>query len=287
MVFQSYALYPHMDVWGNISFPLRMMKTPKDVIDRRVEWAAQLLGIPELLDRKPRELSGGQRQRVALARALVREPAVFLLDEPLSNLDAKLRVTTRAEIKKLHERLERTFVYVTHDQAEALTMSDRIAVMDAGRCQQFGSCREVYDHPVNQFVAGFLGTPPMNFIDCTLGTCDGQPALRWGDVTYTVPEHLVVEAHRFEPTGLVLGIRPEAVTVQKDPNAEGILSTVYVVEPLGSDQLVTVEVGKVLVKSRMDPDTPFHSGEKVTVALAPDRLYLFDKASGQTIGTTR
>jgi len=287
MVFQSYALYPHMDVRGNISFPLRMMKTPKDVINERVTWAAQLLGILDLLDRKPKELSGGQRQRVALARALVREPAVFLLDEPLSNLDAKLRVTTRAEIKKLHEQLQKTFIYVTHDQAEALTMSDRIAVLDQATLQQFGTCQAVYDQPVNQFVAGFLGTPPMNFIDCSLGACDGQSVLRWGDVTCPVPEKLIGQVDRYNPSTLVLGVRPESVLVQKDFEAEGITSTVYVVEPLGSDQLVTVEIGDTLVKARMDPDIPFSSGEKVKVNLAPDRLYLFDKAGGKRIGTTR
>src|SRR5499427_2418639 len=194
MVFQSYALYPHMNVYDNIGFALRMMRVPRSEIDRRVRWAAEMLGIADLLDRKPRQLSGGQRQRVALGRSVVREPACFLLDEPLSNLDAILRVTMRAELKRLHLELKRTFIYVTHDQAEALTMSDRIAVMNLGRLQQYGPPDEVYNRPRNVFVAGFMGAPPMNLVPGTLASSNGQLHFATESFTQVLPTRLADSA---------------------------------------------------------------------------------------------
>src|SRR5438132_609307 len=210
MVFQSYALYPHMNVYDNIGFALRMMRVPRAEIDRRVKWAAEMLGIAELLDRKPRQLSGGQRQRVALGRSVVREPACFLLDEPLSNLDAKLRVTMRGELKRLHLELKRTFIYVTHDQAEALTVSDRIAVIHDGRLQQYGPPDDVYNRPRNVFVAGFMGSPTRNLLAGDVGFRDGLPYFTAPGFEQSLPARLAAAVPRAPRPGPQLGNRPES-----------------------------------------------------------------------------
>jgi multiple sugar transport system ATP-binding protein len=204
MVFQSYALYPHMSVYDNLSFGLKLRKTPKDQIDKRVREAAAILGLEQFLDRKPRALSGGQRQRVALGRAIVRQPKVFLMDEPLSNLDAKLRVQTRVQILKLHQRLETTFIYVTHDQVEAMTMGDRIVVMSAGLVQQVDTPQNLYHHPINMFVAGFIGSPAMNFLNVKIGG-DGQTALQGENFQVPVAERLVSSAGAQRGQEVVMG----------------------------------------------------------------------------------
>src|SRR5512146_249314 len=214
MVFQSYALYPHMSVYDNMAFGLKLRKVPKAEIDKRVKQAAEILGIAQLLDRKPRQLSGGQRQRVAVGRAIVRDPAVFLFDEPLSNLDAKLRVQTRAEISKLHQRLGTTFIYVTHDQVEAMTMASRIAVMKDGLLQQIDTPQNLYDHPANVFVAGFIGSPSMNFFDATLVDQDGKLFVDGGTFKLQVPDDRkpVYAPHRGKK--VIFGIRPEDVDAE-------------------------------------------------------------------------
>ncbi len=284
MVFQSYALYPHMKVYDNISFALRMMKIPRDEIDRRVQWAAKMLGIDPLLERKPRELSGGQRQRVALGRAIVREPACFLLDEPLSNLDAKLRVTMRAELKRLHHDLERTFIYVTHDQAEALTMSDRIAIMNFGQLQQYGTPDEVYNQPANIFVAGFIGSPAMNFIDGELVQAGATLYFQRGAERYPIPEpwRQRLAAHNLRDGAITLGARPEAIGISHD-GADGLQGTVYVEEPLGSDIFLTVNIDDVKVIVRTSPEFHTTIGEVVKLHLNPDKIYFFNSESGVAI----
>jgi len=287
MVFQSYALYPHMDVYENISFPLRMMKVPKPKVKAQVERAASMLGISSLLERKPRELSGGQRQRVALARAIVREPDVYLMDEPLSNLDAKLRVTTRAELKKLHQQLGTTLLYVTHDQEEALTMSDLIAVIDQGKLQQYGSCLNVYNEPANLFVAGFIGSPPMNFIKGYLSSVEGQPCFQWENQQYLLPAKLADELKADRSQGVVLGVRPEAVSLSLEKCGANLQGSVYVVELLGTDALVTVEIGGVPVKAKVDAEFAAEPDQKVGVDFASNWLYLFDEQTGELLSSSR
>lgn len=282
MVFQSYALYPHMNVYENIGFALKMMRHPRAEIDRRIQWAAKMLGIEMLLERKPRDLSGGQRQRVALGRAIVREPACFLLDEPLSNLDAKLRVTMRAELKRLHHEIERTFIYVTHDQAEALTMSDRIAIMNHGKLQQLGTPDEVYYQPANVFVAGFIGSPPMNFMDGEIVHDNGSHHFARGSLRYPLPARL---AQRMQEPGrtaaVTLGVRPETIGVSH--SAPGVAGSVYVEEPLGSDVFLTVDVEKAHIIVRTDPEFRSNFGDEVYLDFNPDKLYLFDQKTGEAI----
>jgi multiple sugar transport system ATP-binding protein len=290
MVFQSYALYPHMNVYDNIAFALRMMRVPRPEIERRVKWAADMLGIAELLRRKPRELSGGQRQRVALGRSVVREPACFLLDEPLSNLDAKLRVVMRGELKRLHHELERTFIYVTHDQAEALTMSDRIAVMHDGRLQQYGSPDEIYNRPRNVFVAGFMGSPPMNLLAGALLVEDSAARFTAQGFEHPLPPRLASAAMRAKQPNATLGVRPESITVRTNgnDNAYGATTTwinapVYIQEPLGSDLFLTLDIGGALVHARTSPDLAVRPGEVVQVAFDPGKLHLFDSETGETL----
>jgi sn-glycerol 3-phosphate transport system ATP-binding protein len=277
MVFQNYALYPHMSVRKNLAYGLRQRKTPKPEIDRRVHEISDVLGITELLDRKPAQLSGGQRQRVAMGRALVREPQAFLLDEPLSNLDAKLRGQVRAELKRIHQRLGITSVYVTHDQVEAMTLADRICVMNQGEVQQLGSPQEVYDRPANVFVAGFMGSPAMNLVPATV-----------------VGGRAVLGGHplRSAPRGsgdVVVGIRPECLHIA--PTGQpGIQVTVDFHEPLGSHALVHCVVGDdsvgVVEDSRSgvvvqaEPDISPRPGERLTLTAAPKHVYLFDAATG-------
>jgi multiple sugar transport system ATP-binding protein len=281
MVFQSYALYPHMNVFENIGFALKMMGVPKEEIRRRVGWAAGLLGMEELLDRKPKELSGGQRQRVALGRAIVREPAAYLLDEPLSNLDAKLRVMMRGELKKLHADLGGTFIYVTHDQAEALTMANRIAIMDAGRLQQCGTPEEVYERPQNLFVAGFIGSPPMNFIAGELTRCDGELRFGFEGTGYRLPGQAVRKLEEHGEREIVMGVRPESVKVSLD--GEGIDSTIYIEEPMGADLFLTLIIGDTRLTSRTPPDERLKGGVKVKVNFDQRRLHFFDAESRQRI----
>ena len=281
MVFQSYALYPHMTVFDNLAFGLRMRGTPRDDIDRRVNAAAGILELGPLLKRKPRQLSGGQRQRVALGRAIVREPQAFLLDEPLSNLDAELRVQTRIELQKQHLALHATFIYVTHDQVEAMTMGDRIAVMRDGLLQQVAPPREIYDHPANMYVAGFIGSPTMNFIPVTL---QGSTAKASG-FEVQLPAAPGVEK-------AVLGVRPEAMTDNLRGGAAQSASTnghagldmkVEVTEILGADQLVYGTVGQDNVIARVDPQMKVDPGDRLRLELDTRRLHLFDPSSGEAI----
>jgi len=265
MVFQSYALYPHMSVYDNMAFGLKMRGTPRSEIEGKVKDAAGILGLERLLKRKPRQLSGGQRQRVALGRAIVRDPQVFLLDEPLSNLDAALRVETRINLQKLHQRLGSTFIYVTHDQVEAMTMGDRIAVMKEGVLQQVAPPRELYDHPVNMYVAGFIGSPRMNFIPVTL---DGKAAKASG-FTAEFPSAPGIEKG-------VLGIRPEDLDEQLREGGPKIEMKVEVVEVLGSDQFLYGKVGGDDVIARVDPQFKAAPGDTVRLGLNMRRLHLFD-----------
>jgi multiple sugar transport system ATP-binding protein len=272
MVFQSYALYPHMSVYDNMAFGLKMRGTPRSEIEGKVKGAADILGLDRLLQRKPRQLSGGQRQRVALGRAIVRDPQVFLLDEPLSNLDAALRVETRINLQKLHQRLGSTFIYVTHDQVEAMTMGDRIAVMKEGILQQVAPPRDLYDHPVNMYVAGFIGSPRMNFIPVTL---DGKTATASG---FTVE---FASAPGID-TG-VLGIRPEDLDEQPREGGAKIEIKVEVVEVLGSDQFIYGKVGSDDVIARLDPQFKVAAGDSVKLGLNMRRLHLFDAETEKAI----
>ncbi|MGZ8624521.1 MAG: ABC transporter ATP-binding protein [Actinomycetota bacterium] len=290
MVFQNYALYPHMSVYKNLAFGLKQRHTPKTEVDRRVREVSEMLGLDELLKRRPAQLSGGQRQRVAMGRALVREPKAFLLDEPLSNLDAKLRVQMRAELKRVHARLGVTTIYVTHDQVEAMTLGDRIAVMSAGKLQQLGPPQDVYDHPVNLFVAGFIGSPPMNLIR---GQALGGRIVA-GDLAFEragVPDGEVA-----------VGMRPEILTVSADglPSFEFLVD---VVEPLGDEIVVhgttqgsgvetgaeeeeiptIIEGSRTPITARFDPGVRVTPGDRLRLGATPDRVHLFDLRSGDAI----
>jgi multiple sugar transport system ATP-binding protein len=279
MVFQSYALYPRMTAEGNLAFGLRMAGVARDEIARRVAKAAALLQIEPLLKRRPAELSGGQRQRVAIGRALVRDVGVFLFDEPLSNLDAKLRGELRVEIKKLHTELGSTMVYVTHDQIEALTLADRIAVMHGGVIQQLATPKEIYRRPVNRFVAGFVGSPSMSFVSGTIASGGGELVLSDG-------QRVCLAGYQFDDTPgdgrrATLGVRPEQIEVRPAADgAAGLKLSVSVVEPMGADTLVWGTVGKETVSVRVDPDTTFHVGETADVSFQPAVVSLFDAESG-------
>jgi multiple sugar transport system ATP-binding protein len=278
MVFQSYALYPHMSVRDNMSFGLKLKKVPKPEIEKRVAETAGFLGLDKLLNRKPRELSGGQRQRVALGRAIVREPAVFLMDEPLSNLDAKLRVETRANIARIHHRLGTTTVYVTHDQVEAMTMGTRIAVMNLGELQQVGPPQELYEHPQKLFVAGFIGSPSMNFVD--VSSSDGKVA--GGGMTFPIPTRYGrLEAGR----QLVAGFRPEHLELGDMSNAAGIRAKADVVEFLGDEELlhVTVEGHEGDVVAVVSSSHRVKPGDVIELKLPLEKLHLFDKESGEAL----
>ena len=287
MVFQSYALYPHMSVYDNMAFGLKLRKTPKKEIDRRVHEAAEILGIGTLLNRKPKQLSGGQRQRVALGRAIVREPKVFLMDEPLSNLDAKLRVATRAELIKLHQRLQTTVIYVTHDQVEAMTMGSRIAVLRDGVLQQLDTPQTLYDRPANMFVAGFIGSPAMNFFDAKItGTPDAM-YIDGGSFKLRVPadksERLVSHIGK----DVVFGIRPEDVfdrTTQPNAPAESTMRVqVNVVEPMGSEQFVYLLTGESEFVARMDASSPVKAGQQMDVLLDMSHMHTFDRQTQEAL----
>ena len=280
MVFQDYALYPQMTVYQNLAFGLRMRKTPKADIDRRVRGAAETLGLDHFLERKPRALSGGQRQRVALGRALVREPHVFLMDEPLSNLDAKLRVQMRAEIKHLQEQIGTTTVYVTHDQVEAMTMGDRVAVMNEGVLEQVGDTRTVYEHPANVFVAGFIGSPAMSFATVTTEGSGGSLRLSCG--AFAIAVGAPQEGTDGLPAEVVVGVRPEHTRLWGDvPGLVGpIQGRVDYTEMLGRETLIGVTVCEgVSFTVQAPPDATIRLGETVRFGLDPGRLYLFDAQS--------
>jgi len=292
MVFQNYALYPHMTVFDNMAFGLKLRKTPKDEIKRRVAEAAKILGIEHLLERKPKALSGGQRQRVALGRAIVREPKVFLMDEPLSNLDAKLRVQMRAEISKLHQRLQTTFIYVTHDQTEALTMGTRIVVMKDGFIQQVDSPQELYDHPVNLFVAGFIGSPEMNFINAKLDKEGDKIALTFGQshkiyLNEGKAKQLLDTCPEYIGKDVIIGIRPENVHDEDNyvstMTDSKITVDVDLTESLGADTLLHLDVDGTHVVARVNPRTKAKAGEKVDVVFDTNKLHLFDPETEVTI----
>ena len=282
MVFQNYALYPHMTVYDNMAFGLKLRKTPKDEIKRRVEEAARILDISHLLDRKPKALSGGQRQRVALGRAIVRDPKVFLLDEPLSNLDAKLRAQMRTEISKLHKKLGTTFIYVTHDQTEAMTMGDRIVVMRDGFIQQVDTPQNLYDYPCNEFVAGFMGSPQMNFINCTIAKDGDGYAMTFGQYSIKIPASKVVpELADYVGKDVIFGIRPEDVHdsdewLKKSPETV-IESTIRVYELLGAEVFLYFDVEGANVTARVDPSTTARTGDTVKFALDAEKIHVFDK----------
>ena len=287
MVFQSYALYPHMTVYDNMAFGLKLRKTPRDQIKRRVHEAAQMLGIEELLDRKPRQLSGGQRQRVAVGRAIVREPKVFLFDEPLSNLDAKLRVETRANISKLHLQLQTTFIYVTHDQVEAMTMASRIAVINKGILQQIDTPQALYDRPDNLFVAGFMGSPAMNFFPANIRKSDGKLFVDGGTFNLEMPADRtsVYTPHVDKP--IIFGIRPEDIYNPKfaPPGivAQPMTAKVDVTELMGNEINVYLKTGNHNMVARVDPRSKYTIDEDAQVVLNMANMHIFDKASEKAI----
>jgi ABC-type sugar transport systems, ATPase components len=284
MVFQNYALYPHMTVRENLEFGLKIRKLPRPDIDRLVQETAEILEISQLLDRKPKQLSGGQRQRVALGRAIVRKPAVFLFDEPLSNLDAKLRVQMRAEIKKLQRRLETTTVYVTHDQTEAMTMGTRIAVMKDGKIHQVGTPLEIYDRPLNFFVANFIGAPPMNFINATIR--DGGATLAASKFSLPVPASLRPVAAAHDGRKVTVGVRPEHILDPSIPTRgekTKLEAEVEVIEPLGDEVIVHARVGDDLLVYKVEPQLMPDVGQKLEIAVELDRLHLFDAETGKRL----
>jgi multiple sugar transport system ATP-binding protein len=279
MVFQSYALYPHMTVYDNLAFGLRRQHQPKADVERRVNDVAVALGLDQLLKRRPAELSGGQRQRVALGRAIVRDPQVFLMDEPLSNLDALLRVETRFEILKLHQRLGATFIYVTHDQVEAMTMGDRIAVMRGGLLQQVDAPGRLYERPANQFVAGFIGSPRMNFINVEVGEVGGEPRLLGNGVALPIARTQLARGTRF-----VAGLRPEHLLDARyaPSGTAAVTGRVEVVETLGSELHVHVLVGEQRLVSRMDPKSgDLKPEQEIQLAVSHEGLHLFDPETGE------
>jgi multiple sugar transport system ATP-binding protein len=281
MVFQNYALYPHMTAYENMSFGLRLKRYPKSEIARRVQEAARILEITDLLDRKPRQLSGGQRQRVAMGRAIVRNPKVFLFDEPLSNLDAKLRVQMRTEIKRVHQKVRTTTIYVTHDQVEAMTLADRVVVMHHGRIEQVGTPNDLYHAPATRFVAGFIGSPAMNFIPCRLEAADGGLRARLSDrIVFAVPD---ARAARYRPyvgrDGLTFGLRPEHLTEARS-NGERqfgyVDALIEVVEPMGMETLVYFSIDGTQVCGRVSPNAGAREGSALRLAASLDNMHLID-----------
>jgi multiple sugar transport system ATP-binding protein len=288
MVFQNYALYPHMNVRDNLGFGLKMRKFPKPEIDQRVQEAADILGIHELLDRKPKQLSGGQRQRVAVGRAIVRKPEVFLFDEPLSNLDAKLRVAMRAEISKLHRRLGTTIIYVTHDQVEAMTMASRIFIMQNGALQQSGVPLDVYKQPANRFVAGFIGSPAMNFIPATLVEDQRACFVRNDHFKVKLPDGFYPDVRAYAGRPVIFGVRPEDMAQQQQAasktEANTISTRVEVVETLGAETFVHLTCGSHAMVARVTvPDRPLAVGQELKVDLKMANTHIFDKDTSRTI----
>ncbi|KYH35724.1 trehalose import ATP-binding protein SugC [Clostridium tepidiprofundi DSM 19306] len=283
MVFQNYALYPHMTVFDNMAFGLKIRKKSKADIKKRVMEAAKILGIENLLDRKPKQLSGGQRQRVALGRAIVREPKVFLMDEPLSNLDAKLRVQMRAEISKLHQRLQTTFIYVTHDQIEAMTMGTRIVVMKDGVVQQIADPQTIYQHPANMFVASFIGAPQMNFIDCNIieenskiyAKFDGNSMEILGDNAKLLKENGYINK------AVVLGVRPEGILISKDD--DGFESKIDVIEMLGSETYLYLKLNNSNIIARVEPNSHAQVGSSLKIIFDNSKIHIFDKETEKAV----
>ncbi len=284
MIFQNYALYPHMTVYQNLAFPLRMRRVPKPEMDRRVREAAEMLGITEYLDRKPKALSGGQRQRVAVGRAIVRNPQVFLFDEPLSNLDAKMRVVMRNEISKLHRRLKTTMIYVTHDQVEAMTMGDRIVVMNDGRVQQIAPPQTIYDRPANKFVAGFIGSPPMNFISGELR--EENFALRFESpgMAFAVPPAARQSLNESKGRSIIFGIRPEGFSEANGPALTEVKIEIENVEPLGSEIVIYGLLGGSNVVVRLGPESKAQVGQTRALHLDPAKGHFFDAKTEARIG---
>ena len=285
MVFQNYALYPHMSVFDNMAFGLKMRKFDRREIATRVKEAADILGIGELLKRKPRQLSGGQRQRVALGRAIVRHPRVFLFDEPLSNLDAKLRVQMRVELRKLHQRLGTTAVYVTHDQVEAMTLGDHVVVMKDGIVQQIGEPLELYNRPVNKFVAGFIGSPAMNFATVTMADGNGRLTAKNGGLEIEVPAPHADRLRAHTGHRLTIGIRPEDLRVAGDADPAGLTfsAKVEVVEQLGSEVLLDLRVGNDAMVAAVDPVVRVKTQDTLRLAVNPGRLHFFDAESEKAV----
>ena len=288
MVFQNYALYPHMSVYENMSFGLRLKKAPKDEIARRVENAAKILDITELLERKPKQLSGGQRQRVAMGRAIVRDPKVFLFDEPLSNLDAKLRVQMRTEIKKVHQKVRTTTVYVTHDQVEAMTLADRVVVMNGGLIEQVGTPNDLYHFPLTKFVAGFIGSPAMNFIPCRLEEAAGGLRVRLSDrIVFPVPANRTVRYLPHLASGaLQFGLRPEHIVERRphsEPDQHPFEVTLEVTEPMGMETLVYFSIGSAEVCGRVNPMAGAQDGRPMTLVADLANMHLIDEAGGRVL----
>jgi multiple sugar transport system ATP-binding protein len=288
MVFQSYALYPHMKVFDNMAFGLKMRKIPKEERKTLVNDAAEILGIQDLLDRKPKQLSGGQRQRVALGRAIVRKPDVFLFDEPLSNLDAKLRVQMRTELIKLHNRLLSTSVYVTHDQVEAMTMGDRIVVMNDGLIQQVGSPLDLYNKPANLFVAGFIGSPSMNFVDCRIGEENGSVLIETSGFKVALPEDLAAKVKAADAADFIFGVRPEDITKKGagEPSArksETVVARINVIETLGKETYLDITAGTDNLTAIISPSTQVSLEENIELEMNLDKIHLFNKDGGEAI----
>ena len=286
MVFQNYALYPHMTVYNNLAFALSLRKMPKNEIDKKVRETAKILQIEKLLSRKPKALSGGQRQRVALGRAMVRDPKAFLLDEPLSNLDAKLRASTRTEITKLHKDLETTFIYVTHDQTEAMTMADRIVVMKDGRIHQVGSPQELYNNPINIFVAGFIGTPQMNFIEARLLRDESNYFLSIDDINFPLPEDRYSREllKEYLDKEIIVGVRSEDV-VEVDDNRQGLDAKIEVAEHMGSEIFVYIDYksNKIIAKFDSDLNNSINDRNEIKVAFKMNKIHLFDKETEKNL----
>jgi multiple sugar transport system ATP-binding protein len=287
MVFQSYALYPHLSVFDNMAFGLKLRKVAKEEIKRRVNEAAETLGITELLQRKPRQLSGGQRQRVAVGRAIVREPKVFLFDEPLSNLDAKLRVQMRTEISKLHQRLQTTFIYVTHDQTEAMTMASRIAVINKGKLQQIDSPQNLYDRPGNLFVAGFIGSPAMNFFPGKLRRDGDRIVVDTGDFVVAIPANKVAPYRQYIDKDVIFGIRPENIHdadfVPPNIDAERVTVKVDVTELMGNEIFLYLVSGRNTFVARVDPRSKLRIGQQAQVMFDMDNIHIFDGSTEAAI----
>jgi len=285
MVFQNYALYPHMSVYDNMAFGLKMRKVDRAEIGKRVQAAAEILGMQDYLKRKPRQLSGGQRQRVALGRAIVRQPQVFLFDEPLSNLDAKLRVQMRVELKKLHNRLNTTAVYVTHDQVEAMTLGDRVVVMKDGLVQQVGEPLELYNAPANRFVAGFIGSPAMNFAGVRVRDANGGLKADNAGFDIDIPAEIGSRLRPYAGRDVTIGIRPEDLQVANGSHPPGLCfdALVEVVERLGPEILLDLQVGEQTMVAAVEPTVRAKRGDKIRFALRPERLHFFDTTSEAAI----
>ncbi len=286
MVFQNYALYPHMTVFDNMAFGLKLRKTPKKEIKERVHHAAEILGLTDLLKRRPKAMSGGQRQRVAIGRAIVRQPKVFLFDEPLSNLDAKLRVQMRTEIKRLHKQLETTIIYVTHDQTEAMTMGNKIIVLDKGLIQQIDSPMRLYNFPANQFVAGFIGSPNMNFIEGKIEK-GNRILFKSPDITFSIPENLETLASNFLNQEIILGFRPESIYDQNNENVawltEKVKIEIDVIEPIGAETFIYFQANGNDICMRTTSNKEYYTGQSIHIGFDTTRLYFFDKKTGSIL----